>query len=242
MTTMSAEELYGLSDRGRVRENNEDVLRLEPALRALVLADGMGGAQCGEVASALAVETAALALRDTALPVPERLREAVRLANTAVFRRSREAEACRGMGTTLVLAQREGDWLHLASVGDSRAYLFRDGGLRQLTQDQTVYENLRHEIGLTHEEALRHPGHRALTAAIGVVAEVPMHVYAEPLAPGDLVLVCSDGLYGPVPEPVLGALLAEAGDLVRLAEGLIAAANAHGGPDNITVGLMRVSR
>jgi protein phosphatase len=241
MTIMPTEELYGLSDRGRVRENNEDVLRLEPGLHALVLADGMGGAQCGEVASAMAVETVALALRDEELPAAERLREAVRLANVAVFRRSREAQGCRGMGTTLVVAQRDGDQLHLASVGDSRAYLFRRGALRQLTQDQTVYEELRHQLGFTHEEATRHPSHRALTAAIGVSPEVAVRLYTESLEAGDTVLVCSDGLYGPVPEATLTSLLGETGGLSQLARTLVEAANARGGPDNITVGLMRVS-
>lgn len=235
-------ELFGLTDIGRVRTNNEDTLRLEPELDAVALADGMGGEQCGEVASALAVEAVARALRSEAgLPPAERVRMAARLANQAVHARSRSVASCRGMGTTLVVALRDGGTLHLASVGDSRAYLFRDGGLRQLTRDQTVYEELRGRLGMSHEEACRYPGWRALTAAIGVDAEVAVGTASAGLEAGDLVLICSDGLFGPVPEGLIAEIMTKESDLRHLAEQLVAEANRRGGPDNVTVALMRVN-
>lgn len=235
-------ELFGLTDIGRVRANNEDTLRLEPDLDAVALADGMGGEKCGEVASALAVEAVARALRsEAARPAAERVCLAARSANEVVHARSQAETSCRGMGTTLVVAQREGDVLHVASVGDSRAYLFREGQLRQLTRDQTVYQELRGRLGLTHEEACAYPGWRALTSAVGVSAQVVVGTASASIEAGDVVLVCSDGLFGPVPDEAIATIMTRESDLGRLAKRLVAEANQRGGPDNVTVILMRVN-
>jgi protein phosphatase len=235
-------ETIGLTNAGRVRSNNEDAVLVLNDLSTIVVADGMGGENCGEVASALAMDRLSGYLRAPAeqLPPAERLMEAVRAANVAVYALSRERVECKGMGCTVVALNWEGGVASVVNVGDSRAYLFRSGELRQLSYDQNVGNDLKNSLGLTDEQVRRYPHHRHLTMAVGIGADVLMRTHSEPIERGDLFLLCSDGLTGPVSEEKIIEMLQSKTALPALAAQLIDAANAAGGPDNVTVALMRV--
>jgi protein phosphatase len=235
-------EAFGLTDPGRVRSNNEDAVLVIDELSTLVVADGMGGENCGELASALAIGRLHDYLRAPAEPLPpgERLMEAVRAANAAVWRLAQQEIECKGMGCTIVALNWEGGQASIVNVGDSRAYLWRNGELRQLSYDQNVGNDLKTSLGLTDEQVRRYPHHRHLTMAVGIGQEVLMRTHSEPIEPGDVFLLCSDGLTGPVGEEDIMEFLKLNATLPGLCAGLIHAANEAGGPDNVTVALMRV--
>lgn len=212
------------SDVGRVRKGNEDSYTASEPLFAV--ADGMGGHQGGEVASSLALEV--IGKGDGTLE------ELVREANDAVYRRAAQDPGLAGMGTTLTVLLADGDVLRLAHVGDSRAYLLRDGNLRRLTKDHTVVERLVDEGRLTPQEAEIHPQRSILTRALGVDEALQVDQAAiEPRA-GDRLLLCSDGLTGMVDEDRIAGILAENADPQAAADALVEAANEAGGQDNIT--------
>lgn len=237
-----AVEAFGLTHTGAVRPNNEDALALELDLAVCLVADGMGGENCGEVASALTVETVVAYLRQPAeegLGPEGLLKEAVRAANREVWRAAQAREACSGMGSTIVLAHWRGPSLWIVNVGDSRAYLARDGTLRQLSYDQTVGNDLRTNLGLSEEQIRHYPHRNVLTMVVGSGTDVLIREQREELAPGDLILLCSDGLWGPTGDDALAAVLGAGGSLPALAARLVDCANQAGGPDNITVVLLR---
>lgn len=223
------------TDVGRVRSSNEDWKLENETLFAV--ADGLGGHVGGEVASRTAVEV----LKETFFQLgwsTASLTSAVREANHAVFERSRQEPALRGMGTTLtVLAvvDEEGDQLAVAHVGDSRAYLFRGGQLTQLTEDHSLVEEMIRSGELSSEDAALHPHRHVVTRALGIEPEVDVDV--RHLAPktGDRVLLCSDGLINEVEETDIAAALARTRSPAQAATELVGAARAHGGNDNITV-------
>jgi len=232
------------SDPGRVRSNNEDAVGgFEPADRALraergclyVVADGMGGHAAGEVASNYAV---AAILREYFMQPWEgmepSLRAAIAAANTAIHEESDAPGEHQGMGSTVVAAAVLGDRAVIANVGDSRAYLLHDGQLRQVSLDHSwVAERV--AIGLlTPEEAAAHPGKNVLTRNLGFSPQAEPSVAEIAVQAGDRLLLCSDGLSGPLTEEKLHELLG-AGDAEQAAAALIAAANEAGGPDNIGV-------
>ena len=221
-----------LSDVGLHRKTNEDSFVVEPPLYAVC--DGMGGAQAGEVASGLAAETLA---REVRAGTP--LRQAAEAANAAVFARAGEDPARRGMGTTLtalLLAGTEGRFVH---VGDSRAYLLRDGELAQLTDDHSLVGEMVREGRLTPQEAAAHPHRSILSRALGTEPSVRIDEFAAGLRPGDVLLLCSDGLSGVVADDVLARHLA-GDDPAAAARGLIREARTQGGPDNITAVVLRL--
>jgi serine/threonine protein phosphatase PrpC len=230
------------TDVGRVRSGNEDSFVCGRTVFAV--ADGLGGHQGGEVASAAAVEPlAALDGREFAEPgeAADALAEAIRTANTAILDRAAGNPELWGMGTTVTAAVVAGDrFLQLAHVGDSRAYLLRGGSLDQLTIDHTIVGELVRHGRLTPEQAAVHPERSILTRAVGLDPRIPVDIPDSlELHPGDQVLLCSDGLTEAVPEPRITELLATPdGDATCRA--LIDAANTAGGPDNITVVLIRV--
>jgi PPM family protein phosphatase len=231
------------SDVGRTRSGNEDSYFCGRTVFAV--ADGLGGHQGGEVASAAAVEPlATLDGREFADPAEaaEALAEAVRQANSAILDRATGDPDLWGMGTTLTAAAVAGDHhLQLAHVGDSRAYRFRDGSLEQLTTDHTVVGELVRRGRLTPEQAAVHPERSILTRAVGLDPRIPVDT-PDPLelTSGDQVLLCSDGLTEVVPDVKITQLLAEP-DGDATCRSLIDAANSAGGPDNITVVLIRVA-
>jgi serine/threonine protein phosphatase PrpC len=212
------------TDVGRVRKGNEDSYTAEEPLFAV--ADGMGGHQGGEVASSLALET--IGKGDGSL---EKL---VREANAAVYRRAAGDPGLAGMGTTVTILRADGDVLRMAHVGDSRAYMLRDGRLQRLTKDHTVVERLVDEGKLTAQEAEIHPQRSILTRALGVDEALQVDQAAiEPRA-GDRLLICSDGLTGMVDEEHIRHILTEKADPQAAADALVEAANGAGGQDNIT--------
>jgi PPM family protein phosphatase len=231
------------SDVGRTRSGNEDSYFCGRTVFAV--ADGLGGHQGGEVASAAAVAPlAALDGREFADPdqAAEALAVAIREANSAILDRAAGDPGLWGMGTTMTAAAVAGDsHLQLAHVGDSRAYLLRDGDLEQLTTDHTVVGELVRRGRLTPEQAAIHPERSILTRAVGldprVLVDTPDPVG---LRPGDQVLLCSDGLTEAVADDRIAELLSAGADGETACRSLIDAANAAGGPDNITVVLIRV--
>jgi protein phosphatase len=196
----------------------------------LALSDGMGGHQAGEVAS----ETAIAALLD-GLRRGEPIDDAITGANDAVFSKAAEDLSLRGMGTTITAGVVDGRALHIGHVGDSRAYLLRDGELRQLTTDHSVIAELIAAGELTEAEALVDPRRAMITRALGIDAAVAVDVLAVDLADGDRLLLCSDGLTTMVRDDDIGRILATATTLEDAADALIDAANTAGGADNITV-------
>ena len=241
-------EFSALTDVGRVRANNEDAVVLVPAHGLVVLADGMGGYNAGEVASALAVElisgelarwleqaASVAGMRD----VRRAMEICVDNANRAIFEAANTDEACAGMGTTLVMAVAHGDILLVGHVGDSRAYLWRAGELLQLTRDHSLLQE-QVDIGLiTPEEAAVSANRNLVTRALGVEDAVLLDVREVRMEPGDVYLLCSDGLNDMVDDSGIAAVLARPDPLGTLARQLIDMANAAGGRDNVSAALIR---
>jgi protein phosphatase len=239
---MAVIDLWGVTHVGRVRKNNEDAYALAPELSLAIVADGMGGAACGEVASAITVETILEYVRnpsENGLPEDQILKEAVRRANQKVWETARDRSDCNGMGSTVVVASWKGERLWIANVGDSRAYVWRGGVLRQLSYDQNLANELRMNLGLTDEQISHYPHRNVLTMAIGTTPEVLVRMHDEEIERDDVVVLCSDGLYGPAGDQRIGGFLSSGGDLETISEKLVQAALDGGGPDNVTVVLLR---
>jgi protein phosphatase len=230
-------EHFEKSDTGRARRVNEVAFFARAPL--FVLADGMGGAQAGEVASRLAAETFADGLPDHGSP-EQRLATQTRAANRRIHEVSRTRQGHAGMGTTLTAAYVDADEIALAHVGDSRAYLLRGGELTRLTQDHTLVDELVRRGKLTEEEAADHPQRSIITRALGPEPDVEIDTFTLPLQDGDLLLLCSDGLTGMVSEDEVAQILRTAPSLGAAGRALVDAANAAGGRDNITVVLFRL--
>jgi serine/threonine protein phosphatase PrpC len=221
-----------LTDTGRKRRRNEDAFLFEPPLFAI--ADGMGGAQAGELASRLTVD--ALREGEGEGSAEERLVTLVREANRRVYERQSSDRSASGMGTTVTVALLEGEQVVLGHVGDSRAYLVRDGQLAQLTEDHSLVQELLRDGRLTPEEARAHPQQAVITRALGTDPDVLVDTFRVDARPGDVFLLCSDGLSSMVGDDVILDLLERnRGDLDAAARALVDAANAGGGEDNITV-------
>jgi protein phosphatase len=204
------------------------------------VADGMGGAQAGEVASQLAVEVLQQGLPDRGGSVEQRLRELVEEANSRINALSRTDDQRAGMGTTMTLAYVGEHEVSVAHVGDSRLYRLRDGRFERLTDDHTLVEELVRQGKLTPQEADHHPQRSIITRALGPEAAVEADSHTWPARDGDVYLICSDGLTSMIPEERVGELLASARSLPDAGRALIDAANAAGGRDNITVILFRL--
>jgi protein phosphatase len=235
-------EAAALSDKGCVRNNNEDYCRIEPALGLYVLADGMGGARAGERASGLAVETVVEIVRAVERRDSQVLLEAVEEANRRVLEAARSDPALEGMGTTLVAALETADGLAIASVGDSRAYLFDHAGFRAVTEDQTWVNEVGRPLGLDEHSLRTHPMRHVLTMAIGTTTPLSVNYYSVTLEPGALLLMSSDGLHGVIEDSEMERILLggrNGGSLEASCRELIEAAKRAGGPDNITAVLVR---
>jgi PPM family protein phosphatase len=216
----------GGTDPGRRRRRNEDSYVIDPPLFAV--ADGMGGAQAGEVASKLA----AGAVKERGADVESLVQE----ANRRVHQRSLEDPNTTGMGTTLTVAAVEDGVVSIGHVGDSRAYLVRDGNLEQLTEDHSLVGELMRTGKLSAEEAETHPQRSMITRALGTDPNVDVDIFSVEPRDGDLFLLCSDGLTSMVDDREILRLVGEKrGDLDDLVKALIKAANKGGGEDNITV-------
>lgn len=235
---------FGASDPGCVRSNNEDYFLVDPSLGLYLVADGMGGAQAGEHASKLAVETvrevvgANLAKNHTNGD-PRILIDAFEEANRRVMDKASHDPSMEGMGTTLVAALENKGELLIANVGDSRLYLFENGRLHSITEDQTWVNEVGRRLGLDEESLKTHPMRHVLTMAIGVSDQLRVHTYMLKPAPGMQVLMCSDGLHGVAREEDVADILGSQKSLDAKCDGLIEAARAQGGPDNITAVILQ---
>jgi serine/threonine protein phosphatase PrpC len=217
---------------GRVRRNNEDSYLADPPL--FVVADGMGGAQAGEVASRLAIEAFQAVPPDPALPATDQLAAMIQCANRAIVDRARSDPAASGMGSTVTAALVHDGKVAFGHVGDSRAYLLRGGTLQQLSTDHSLVGELLRQGRLTPEEAEAHPQRSIITRALGATPEVEVDKADYEVEPGDVFLICSDGLSGLVPDDELQRLLGAEGTLDSALRALVRAANDAGGDDNIT--------
>lgn len=267
MSTPAVATVFALTDLGRTREHNEDafivadltsrraslqseVRALEVGPRGLLLlvADGMGGAAAGELASAMAADLIYGHLAGTWSEAEstdpdqftQRLREAVELANLQIHSYAREHPEVRGMGTTATVAGILGGAIFLAQVGDSRAYLLRQGKAVQVTKDQSLTQRLVDVGELSEEEAAASARRNIILQALGPDPTVTVELTWQLLARGDLLVLCSDGLSNLVKRDEIAALAAGHADLAVLGHELITLANARGGPDNITVVLARM--
>lgn len=225
------------SDVGRVRKANEDSYHLRVPL--FVVADGMGGAQAGEVASGLAVEAFKTPLDESAAP-EVRMADAVLAANRAIHEKSISSEEFHGMGTTLTSLLIHDDQLTIAHVGDSRAYRLRGGELVRLTRDHSLVGEMVRRGAITEAEAEVHPQRSILTRALGPEDSVEVDTLSHPVKSGDVYLICSDGLTGMVSEATIAAEMGAGKPMDQVADALIRAANENGGVDNITVVAFRV--
>jgi PPM family protein phosphatase len=230
-------EQAGRTDVGRQRSANEDSLIVNPPLFAV--ADGMGGAKAGEVASALAVEAVEGAEQSNE-PAEARLAGIVRDANRRIYDLAVADESRRGMGTTLTLAMLHGDEVSLAHVGDSRAYRLRGNELEQLTRDHSLVAELERSGQITAEAAEHHPQRSIITRALGPEPEVEVDTYTLAGREGDLFMICSDGLTSMITDDEVASILRSSSSLDEAAEALVRAANQSGGKDNITVILFRL--
>lgn len=236
----------GKTDVGLRRHENQDTFAVETIgkIVAAVVCDGMGGAEGGQIASTLAVETfmkelRALLREDMSV---EQLRElasfCVAQANTAVYQRSIEDEDCRGMGTTLVSAVAGEQGTIVCNVGDSRAYLLRSGGITRITHDHSVVQTLVESGNITAEEARTHPNRNLITRALGTEEVTQCDAFEVAFQRGDKLLLCTDGLVvTATDEDICRAVCAEESTEKNLDE-LIALAKAQGAPDNVTVVLI----
>jgi protein phosphatase len=223
---------------GMLRAANEDSFFARSPLFAV--ADGMGGAQAGEVASAIAVSVLDGGLPQTGGSVEQRLAGAVEDANGQIHERSRTEPELSGMGTTFTGVYLDEDDITVAHVGDSRAYRWRDGVLEPLTEDHSLVGEFIRQGKLTPEEAEEHPQRSIITRALGPEAHVQVDTHTWRAQPGDWYLLCSDGLTSMIPEAKVVEILTASADIHAAGRALVDAANAAGGRDNITVILFRV--
>jgi PPM family protein phosphatase len=230
------------TDRGRKRPSNEDAFGYSVEHGVYVVCDGMGGAAAGEIASSLAVDEfmRLLATQKPAEPFPAGAEEAIAAANQAIFNRAQRSNKLSGMGTTLValLANERHAWM--INVGDSRGYRMRNGILEQITMDHSLVEEQVRMGRLDRTEALRSPLRNVITRALGTQSSVTPDIFELDTEPGDLFLLCSDGLTRELSDALIETLLRVGAPLDELCTRLVAAANQAGGHDNITCVLVRV--
>src|SRR4051794_39246908 len=230
-TGMTQLHTAGRTHVGHVRENNEDAF--VTGERLVAVADGLGGHAGGELASRMATELISATFTGGS---PDELSAAVRAANWAVWERGSSSAETEGMATTICAAGlMEDGVLAVVHVGDTRAYLARNGSLERLTEDHTVTAQMVRAGELTPEEAVDHPHRVVLTRALGVGPEVPLDSSTRPVSPGDRLLLCSDGLFNHVPDDELGALLRWEASPQALVDTLLELGLSRGGEDNLSV-------
>ncbi len=247
-------EIVGLTDGGVVRDHNEDAIGSSAEIGLVILADGMGGHNAGEVASEMAVSSIIQALQtgihhiNTATVDEDSgythgtllIHDAIQNANQEIFQAANDQPQCQGMGTTLVAALYYEDRVTIANVGDSRLYRLRDGQLEQLTTDHTLLQELVDRGFYSKEEAEASLNRNVITRALGTESTIQVDLQEEILLPGDLYLLCSDGLNDMIgDEKILTTLRMFGGNLDKIGEELIRQANAAGGRDNVSVILVR---
>ena len=235
-------EAWGLTHRGAVRQQNQDAFAIRnlPDGRVIALVcDGMGGARAGNIASAMAVKLFTEEFLRTSGREEERMRKAAALANREVFQRSLRDEDCAGMGTTLVAALAGEGGAVILNEGDSRAYHISQEGIVLVTRDHSLVADLVERGELTREEARRHPNKNLITRALGADPDLMADCFRQPMAPGDYLLLCSDGLSNVVEEQeMLYEVIHGEGD-ESCCQRLLDIALSRGAPDNVTAVLIR---
>lgn len=234
--------IQGLTDEGLVRKHNEDTISWEAASGLVIVADGMGGHNAGEVASQIAVNSITQSLSaspgDTkSKPVSAYMvKKAVTHANSEIYQHAKDHPECSGMGTTVVMALFQQNSVILASVGDSRIYRFRQGSLKQLTTDHSFIQEMIDNGYMTEEDALASNNRNLITRALGIEEEVQVDVAEHKIKQNDIYLLCSDGLSDMVEEESIFSTLVKArNDIARGCKDLVALAKESGGHDNISV-------
>jgi protein phosphatase len=234
----------GRTDVGVIRSGNEDNFLMVPDEGVFIVADGMGGHAAGEVASEMAVKIIGQAISGMAgqsdEEVADQLRRAIQEANTQIFQRTLTETEKRGMGTTATCLMVNGPHYLIGHVGDSRAYLFREHRLVQLTKDHSYVQEQVDAGYLTPEQARTHPYSNVITRCVGANAEVVPDLYLGTLRPGDVYLMATDGLTGMLEDHELNVVLEAESEPEATVETLIAEANRRGGLDNITAIVVRV--
>lgn len=228
---------HGLTHVGKVRATNQDVLVDSEELQLFGVADGMGGHNGGETASAGARDEIIRVLEGKK-PSLEALRTAFETANASLFKQQEEDESLAGMGTTLSVVWMSEHFAYLGHVGDSRVYCLREDELRQLTDDHSLVGELLRLGYLTPEQAEKHPNRNVITRAVGTEEGIDVDLSVEERREGDVWMICSDGLHGMVPDKEIAAVL-KANEPAQAAEKLLKAALAAGGRDNISVIVLR---
>ena len=226
-------KMYGATDIGLVRATNQDNFYIDKDMKWAVVADGMGGHNGGETASSMAVEEIKKSMAQGV-----GLKESISNANTLVYRASVENPELMGMGTTVVLCEILGGRLNIAHVGDSRAYLYRGGSLKQITKDHSIVQQLIDSGTITEEQARYHPQRNLITRAVGTEKNILVDYDTIELAENDYILICSDGLSSYVEEDEIINIL-DGTNTSEIAGKLVEAANSNGGKDNVTVVLIK---
>jgi protein phosphatase len=237
MSPRAERSFAGLSDVGRARAHNEDAVLLSPPLFAV--ADGLGGHQAGEIASTIAIET----LMESAPSHADAkaLGRAVRAANKTVIEAAKDGTGREGMGTTLTAAVVEGQRIAVAHVGDSRAYVQHNGVLERITEDHSMVADMIRQGTLTEEESRTHPNRSVITRALGSDPNMYADTFEVTAAPGDRLLICSDGLTGMLTDDQIADVLEAYQDPQVASKSLVDAANAAGGQDNISVVVVEIA-
>ena len=237
--------VWGITDRGKIREQNQDAFahQVLPDGRVIALVcDGMGGARAGNIASSMAVDVFMEAFLEDGEDSPdlEHMERAAALANRQVFRRAVEDENCVGMGTTLVGAILQGNTLWVVNVGDSRAYHITQNAIQRITRDHSVVEDLVAKGDLTPEQARRHPQKNLITRALGTSRKVKADLFQKTVAEGDWLLLCSDGLINEVTDQEIHQEVLAGGTPQEICQRLVIRTLDSGAPDNVTVVLFHL--
>jgi serine/threonine protein phosphatase PrpC len=220
---------------GLVRKNNEDAYKCDVEKGIFIVADGMGGCVAGEVASTLAVDTVYQVVSSKQdCPLLETLRESFYQANNRIYETGKNNSKYSGMGTTLTVAWIKDDTIYTAHVGDSRAYLIREGKITSLTEDHSLVGELMREGGLTEEEAMVHPQKNILTRALGCSPFVEVDVSSTKMLVGDYLLLCTDGMSNLITSAEIVEVIIKTKDIKKIVRKLVELALKRGGHDNIT--------
>ena len=235
-------QAWSMTDVGQVRQHNEDacVTQIGDQVCLGVVCDGMGGANAGEVASRIAADTFTQVVMAGGFPPEELMRAALEDANREVYCHSWEHPECRGMGTTLVASAVMGDTAYILNVGDSRAYSIRAHEIRQITQDHSLVAELVRQGAITPEAARYHPRKNIITRALGTERSVTGDLFIHKVAPGEVILLCSDGLTNELTDQELLAIVRARHPMEESCGRLINEANSRGARDNITAVLMEL--
>ena len=238
---------WGITEPGMVRTQNQDfysILKLSRDQMLVIVCDGMGGARSGNIASKMAADVFTGEVRRTVKSsmkqdkIDNMLNTALELANKAVFEQSQMSEEYRGMGTTLVAAFFQKDKVTVANVGDSRAYLFNNDGVHNITTDHSLVEMMVQRGEITREAAKLHPGKNLITRAVGTEAEVACDLFHHQLSKGDCVLLCSDGLSNLLSDQEMLFEVIHGVNKSDCCQRLMNIANYRGSPDNVTIALV----